>query len=88
MNADQMVKEAKEAQTRRAGRFCLISSGRQLDDRHTEQYPYLRGSQASPVGLGAQRINHVVDQFLDGVIDPGYSFCFSSQYWVRQSVNL
>ena len=36
MNADQMVKEAKEAQKRRTGRFCLISSGRQLNDKEFE----------------------------------------------------
>jgi len=33
MNADQMVREAKEAQQSKVGRFCLISSGRQLDDK-------------------------------------------------------
>jgi len=36
MNADQMVKEAREAQKRRTGRFCLISSGRQLNDKEFE----------------------------------------------------
>jgi biotin synthase len=36
MNADQMVKEAREAQRRRTGRFCLISSGRQLNDKEFE----------------------------------------------------
>jgi biotin synthase len=36
MNADQMVKEAQEAQRRRTGRFCLISSGRQLNDKEFE----------------------------------------------------
>jgi len=36
MNADQMVKEAQEAQKRRTGRFCLISSGRQLNDKEFE----------------------------------------------------
>jgi biotin synthase len=36
MNADQMVKEAKEAQKRKAERFCLIISGRQLDDKEFE----------------------------------------------------
>ena len=36
MNGDQMVKEANEAQTRRTGRFCLISSGRQLNDSEFE----------------------------------------------------
>jgi biotin synthase len=36
MNTDQMVKEAKEAQTRRTERFCLISSGRQLNDKEFE----------------------------------------------------
>jgi biotin synthase len=36
MNADQMVKEAEEAQKRRTGRFCLISSGRQLNDKEFE----------------------------------------------------
>ncbi len=36
MNADQMVKEAKEAQKRKTGRFCLISSGRQLNDKEFE----------------------------------------------------
>jgi biotin synthase len=36
INADQMVKEAKEAQKRRTGRFCLISSGRQLNDKEFE----------------------------------------------------
>jgi biotin synthase len=33
MNTDQMVKEAKEAHTSKTGRFCLISSGRQLSDK-------------------------------------------------------
>jgi len=33
MDADQMVKEAKDAQKRETGRFCLISSGRQLNDQ-------------------------------------------------------
>lgn len=36
MNADQMVKEARQAQKRRTGRFCLISSGRQLNDKEFE----------------------------------------------------
>jgi len=36
MNVDQMVKEAREAQKRRTGRFCLISSGRQLNDKEFE----------------------------------------------------
>jgi biotin synthase len=36
MSADQMVGEAKEAQKRKTGRFCLISSGRQLDDKEFE----------------------------------------------------
>ena len=36
MNADQMVKEAREAQKRSTGRFCLISSGRQLNDKEFE----------------------------------------------------
>jgi biotin synthase len=36
MNADQMVKEAREAQKKRTGRFCLISSGRQLNDKEFE----------------------------------------------------
>ena len=36
MNADQMVEEAQEAQKRRTGRFCLISSGRQLNDKEFE----------------------------------------------------
>ena len=36
MNADQMVREAKEAQQSKVGRFCLISSGRQLDDKEFE----------------------------------------------------
>jgi biotin synthase len=36
MSADQMVREAKEAQKRGTGRFCLISSGRQLDDKEFE----------------------------------------------------
>jgi biotin synthase len=36
MDTDQMVKEAKEAQTRKTGRFCLISSGRQLNDKEFE----------------------------------------------------
>jgi biotin synthase len=36
MNADQMVREAKEAQKRGTRRFCLISSGRQLDDKEFE----------------------------------------------------
>jgi biotin synthase len=36
MNADQMVREAKEAQKRKTGRFCLISSGRQLNDEEFE----------------------------------------------------
>ena len=36
MNADQMVREAKEVQKRKTGRFCLISSGRQLNDKEFE----------------------------------------------------
>ncbi len=36
MNADQMVREAKEAQKSQTGRFCLISSGRQLNDEEFE----------------------------------------------------
>ncbi len=36
MNTDQMVREAKEAQKGKAGRFCLISSGRQLNDEEFE----------------------------------------------------
>jgi biotin synthase len=36
MNTDQMVNEAKEAHTSRTGRFCLISSGRQLNDKEFE----------------------------------------------------
>ena len=36
MNADQMVREAKEAQKGKARRFCLISSGRQLNDKEFE----------------------------------------------------
>jgi biotin synthase len=36
MNADQMVREAKEAQKEKARRFCLISSGRQLNDKEFE----------------------------------------------------
>jgi len=36
MNADQMVREAQEAQKRKTGRFCLISSGRQLNDKEFE----------------------------------------------------
>ena len=36
MNADQMVREAKEAQKGKTGRFCLISSGRQLNDKEFE----------------------------------------------------
>jgi len=36
MDPGQMVKEAKEAQTRGTGRFCLISSGRQLNDKEFE----------------------------------------------------
>ncbi len=36
LDPEQMVKEAKEAQTRRTGRFCLISSGRQLNDKEFE----------------------------------------------------
>jgi biotin synthase len=36
MNADQMVREAKEAQKSQTGRFCLISSGRQLNDKEFE----------------------------------------------------
>ena len=36
MSADQMVREAKEAQKRGTGRFCLISSGRQHDDKEFE----------------------------------------------------
>lgn len=36
MNADQMVKEANEAQTRRTGRFCLITSGREPNDKEFE----------------------------------------------------
>jgi len=33
MEADQMVQEAKDAQKSKTGRFCLISSGRDLDDK-------------------------------------------------------
>lgn len=33
MDVDEMVGEAREAQRSRSGRFCLISSGRQLDDK-------------------------------------------------------
>jgi biotin synthase len=36
INVDQMVREAKEAQKTQAGRFCLISSGRQLHDKEFE----------------------------------------------------
>jgi biotin synthase len=36
MSADQMVGEAKEAQKSQTGRFCLISSGRQLADKEFE----------------------------------------------------
>jgi biotin synthase len=36
MDIDQMVKEAKKAQTSKTGRFCLISSGRQLSDKEFE----------------------------------------------------
>jgi biotin synthase len=36
MDMDQMVREAKEAQTSRTGRFCIISSGRQLNDKEFE----------------------------------------------------
>ncbi len=36
MNVNEMVKEAREAQERRTGRFCLISSGRQLNDKEFE----------------------------------------------------
>jgi len=36
MDVDHMVKEAREAQKRKTGRFCLISSGRQLNDKEFE----------------------------------------------------
>jgi biotin synthase len=36
MDADQMVKEAKDAQKSRTGRFCLISSGRNLNNKEFE----------------------------------------------------
>jgi len=36
MNVNEMVREAREAQERRTGRFCLISSGRQLNDKEFE----------------------------------------------------
>ena len=36
MDVNEMVKEAREAQERRTGRFCLISSGRQLNDKEFE----------------------------------------------------
>jgi biotin synthase len=36
MSADKMVGEAQEAQKRKTGRFCLISSGRQLNDKEFE----------------------------------------------------
>jgi biotin synthase len=36
MDVNEMVKEAREAQERRTGRFCLISSGRQLSDKEFE----------------------------------------------------
>jgi biotin synthase len=36
MDAEQMVKEAREAQGKGTGRFCLISSGRQLNDKEFE----------------------------------------------------
>jgi biotin synthase len=36
MEADQMVKEAKDAQKSKTGRFCLISSGRDLNDKEFE----------------------------------------------------
>jgi biotin synthase len=36
MDTHQMVREAKEARKRKATRFCLISSGRQLNDKEFE----------------------------------------------------
>jgi len=36
MEADQMVKQAKDAQKSKTGRFCLISSGRDLNDKEFE----------------------------------------------------
>jgi biotin synthase len=36
MDVNEMVKEAREAQERRTGRFCLISSGRQLNEKEFE----------------------------------------------------
>ncbi len=36
MGVDQMVKEAREAQRGKTQRFCLISSGRQLNDKEFE----------------------------------------------------
>jgi biotin synthase len=36
MEADQMVQEARNAQKSRTGRFCLISSGRDLNDKEFE----------------------------------------------------
>jgi biotin synthase len=36
MDVDHMVKEAREAQKRKTGRFCLISSGRDLNDKEFE----------------------------------------------------
>ena len=36
MDTDQMVKEAKDAQKSKTGRFCLISSGRDLNDKEFE----------------------------------------------------
>jgi biotin synthase len=36
MEADQMVKEARDAQKSKTGRFCLISSGRDLNEKEFE----------------------------------------------------
>jgi biotin synthase len=36
MDVDHMVKEAKDAQKSKTGRFCLISSGRDLNDKEFE----------------------------------------------------
>jgi biotin synthase len=36
MGADRMVEEAKQAQARGTGRFCLITSGRELKDKEFE----------------------------------------------------